>query len=476
MNKKWETYTRGTVPLYRIDFFDAVQKAALEYGKKSFCSVLYAHENGKTWWNWSKEGADEWGKNLMNTLNDKKKRNAHYKRYDSYYQRAIKASEKIRAKNLSNLNNKKITGLYDFLEKETDPAMGMPTIDLDVFDMFFERYLQNRIREKLDKNNIRVSDKEFSDIYNDLSIPVYKSYVYKEEEAIASAASKKEAKEKDIKKIYDAFWWTSLGWENVVPKDIKYFEKEVGEYSKKNTSNTGGMLSLVSKTRKQIINKYKLGKDIKDLLEIFDKFVCFHDLRKETQCRTIWSFNLLLKEVSKRFDIKDEKSEWYLRKDIVRILSGKKINSKEINKRQRSILVIAEKSGVKIFSGAEATKRREKELEEEIEDTSELKGMGVGGGIVKARVKVCNGIRDAREKLKSGDILVTGMTTPDYVPVMKVASAIITDEGGITCHAAIVSRELKKPCIVGTKIATKILKDGDLVEVDADKGVVKILK
>jgi len=59
---------------------------------------------------------------------------------------------------------------------------------------------------------------------------------------------------------------------------------------------------------------------------------------------------------------------------------------------------------------------------------------------------------------------------------MKEAGAIITDEGGITCHAAIVSRELGIPCIIGTKIATKVLKDGDIVEVDAGKGVVKIIK
>lgn len=68
------------------------------------------------------------------------------------------------------------------------------------------------------------------------------------------------------------------------------------------------------------------------------------------------------------------------------------------------------------------------------------------------------------------------MTNPDYVPAMRKASAFITDEGGILCHAAIVSREMKKPCIVGTKFATQILKDGDLVEVDADIGTVKILK
>ena len=76
-------------------------------------------------------------------------------------------------------------------------------------------------------------------------------------------------------------------------------------------------------------------------------------------------------------------------------------------------------------------------------------------------------------KVKLGDILVAKMTRPDYVPAMRRAAAIVTNEGGMTCHAAIVSRELGIPCIVGTKIATKVLKDGDLVEVDAEKGIVK---
>ena len=61
----------------------------------------------------------------------------------------------------------------------------------------------------------------------------------------------------------------------------------------------------------------------------------------------------------------------------------------------------------------------------------------------------------------------------NIVPYLKNASAIATDEGGLTCHAAIISRELKIPCIIGTKISTKVLKDGDLVEVDAEKGVVR---
>ena len=79
-------------------------------------------------------------------------------------------------------------------------------------------------------------------------------------------------------------------------------------------------------------------------------------------------------------------------------------------------------------------------------------------------------------KMQQGDILVSTATTPSIVPAMKKASAIVTDEGSLTCHAAIVSRELEITCVIGTKNASKILKDGMRVEVDADKGIVRILK
>ena len=72
--------------------------------------------------------------------------------------------------------------------------------------------------------------------------------------------------------------------------------------------------------------------------------------------------------------------------------------------------------------------------------------------------------------------MITEMTTPEFVPFLKKVNGIVTNEGGITCHASIVARELKKPCIIGTKIATQVLHDGDMVEVDADHGFIKILK
>jgi len=108
-------------------------------------------------------------------------------------------------------------------------------------------------------------------------------------------------------------------------------------------------------------------------------------------------------------------------------------------------------------------------------DVREIKGNPASKGLAKGKVQVIS-LKNQISELQEGEILVTEMTNPDYVPAMQKAAAIVTDEGGITCHAAIVSRELGKPCVIGTKIATKALKNGDLVEVDANKGVVRKLQ
>lgn len=108
-------------------------------------------------------------------------------------------------------------------------------------------------------------------------------------------------------------------------------------------------------------------------------------------------------------------------------------------------------------------------------EVSELRGTPASPGSIRGKVKVI--VSESKfSKMNKGDILVSGMTRPEYIPVIGKAAGIITDEGGLTCHAAIVSREMKIPCIVGAKIATHVLKDGDEIELDANKGLIKILK
>ncbi|HET6398030.1 MAG TPA: phosphoenolpyruvate synthase, partial [Candidatus Thermoplasmatota archaeon] len=101
-----------------------------------------------------------------------------------------------------------------------------------------------------------------------------------------------------------------------------------------------------------------------------------------------------------------------------------------------------------------------------------LKGLAAGPGLCVGEAKVVLTPQDAAASLRPGDILVTGMTNPDWVPYMKIAGAIVTDDGGVTCHAAIVSREMGIPCIVGTRNATKAMRHGSTYTVDAKQGIV----
>jgi len=119
-------------------------------------------------------------------------------------------------------------------------------------------------------------------------------------------------------------------------------------------------------------------------------------------------------------------------------------------------------------------KKEEEKVEEKAEETGKVlvRGVPASPGVASGRVKVALTVEEAAKKMEKGDILVTKMTDPDWVPYMKIASAIVTDEGGMTAHAAIVARELGIPAVVGTGNATEVLKDNMVVTVDGSRGVV----
>jgi len=98
-------------------------------------------------------------------------------------------------------------------------------------------------------------------------------------------------------------------------------------------------------------------------------------------------------------------------------------------------------------------------------------GKVASNGLVVGTARVILSPEDAN-RLKRGEILVTTMTTPDYSMAISRAAAIVTDEGGVTCHAAIISRELGIPCIIGTENATKLVKDGEELKVEANVGAI----
>ncbi len=157
--------------------------------------------------------------------------------------------------------------------------------------------------------------------------------------------------------------------------------------------------------------------------------------------------------------------------------SNSKVNRNVIRllNRRKFAVIWHKNEKLKIFWGAEAKIFFNSKIKEEKIEVNEIIGTPIFEGKLKGVVKIIKSIKDF-SKVKNGNILVTSDTTPDFVPLFKKVAGIITDEGGVICHAAIVAREMKIPCVVGTKVATKFLKDNDLVELDAREGIIKKIK
>ena len=154
--------------------------------------------------------------------------------------------------------------------------------------------------------------------------------------------------------------------------------------------------------------------------------------------------------------------------------TGKLPSKKELEKRFKLCVIFFEKGKYQLSVNKEAV-MAEKMVHNSFFEDKELKGTCAYPGKVTGRVKIVfdpSKIKDFKE----GDILVTPMTRPEYLNLVKKSAGFITDAGGMLSHAAITARELKKPCVVGTQVSTKKLKDGDVVEVDAGKGVINILR
>jgi len=228
----------------------------------------------------------------------------------------------------------------------------------------------------------------------------------------------------------------------------------------------------------QLVKKIKFTAQEKNIINIAKRLVYLKDLKDDFRRQGTFYTQPLFYQIAERIGGSVDDVSYLLQEEVEDLLGKNKKLPKIIVRERKKGFVIYYDSTKKIRcqSGNDIDIMIKKfSLAFEKEFMQEIKGKSASIGKVKGKVTIVKSVLDLH-KVKKGDVLVAITTHPDYVLAMQKAKAIVTDEGGITCHAAIVSRELKKPCIVGTKIATKVLKDGDLVEVNADKGVVKIIK
>jgi phosphoenolpyruvate synthase/pyruvate phosphate dikinase len=184
----------------------------------------------------------------------------------------------------------------------------------------------------------------------------------------------------------------------------------------------------------------------------------------------------LLEELAERKKIGYEELTLYSRKELTLFIRSKRrVTPKEIARRRKRVFLAFEKGrDTKMFYGDDARTMLKAALGKR--EKGEIKGMVAStGGFKKITGKARVIFKPDKEEFRDGEILVTSMTRIEFVPLMRHAKAIVTDEGGIACHAAIVSRELGIPCIIGTKNATRMIRNGNDVELDLKTGEIKIV-
>ena len=213
--------------------------------------------------------------------------------------------------------------------------------------------------------------------------------------------------------------------------------------------------------------------DASELLEVLRVTATVQDVRKAYSLMWVSGAHRLLAEYARRKGLELNDLVFGFWDEIW----SEDISPSEFAGRKEFFVAFFGREDRQVIHGEQAN-RLQSDLDKYVigaaDGAKEVRGTPASGGKIRGRVCVVTNISHFN-KMMPGDILVSVMTRPEYLPLMKLASAFVTDEGGLTCHAAIVAREMGKPCVIGTKNASKVLKDGDMVEVDANHGVVKFI-
>jgi phosphohistidine swiveling domain-containing protein len=229
--------------------------------------------------------------------------------------------------------------------------------------------------------------------------------------------------------------------------------------------------------KQKLIKKLKISKNDQQLFDIASEIIYLKAYRKDCWFFGCFVMERIHKEIAKRLNLSLKQVRFMAHWEVPLALKKGNFSEQILNERIRFCVYYQKNLKGIIYIGKRARQFLSKlNIEKEvIKEVNELSGTSACPGKVKGTIKIINQ-PEQMGKMNQGDIMIAHTTFPSLVPAMKKAAAIITDDGGITCHAAIVARELKTPCVVGTKIVTKVLKDGDRVEVDAERGIVRKIK
>jgi phosphohistidine swiveling domain-containing protein len=217
----------------------------------------------------------------------------------------------------------------------------------------------------------------------------------------------------------------------------------------------------------------RFSREEKEWFDLHEDFVFFRTFRTERSYEALYYLERYLDSLERARGLEEHELSFFTRGELEEFLnSGNRIAPGLLSDRRQDFVLSLHGGDARLPAGEEARRWIRENLETAAPAESRTRGLVAYRGSAVGRARVLRSAAE-QDRVEEGDILIVPMTTPDYFPSMKKAAAFVTDEGGVICHAAIVARELKKPCVIGTRNATSIFKDGDLVEVDALTGVVQ---
>lgn len=284
--------------------------------------------------------------------------------------------------------------------------------------------------------------------------------------------------EEDIATHREKYHWIHNNYTRVEKESIEYFRNRLKDMQQKGSeyiNTTIHTLESYAETKKQHIAEIEEAQVFSNedftKLRMIGVVSLVMDRRKACNLMGNYWIGLYAQYIAEKTNTPYEDVVFLIPSEVEQLLAGTSITTFPIAERKEECTLFCTYDEMYVVSGEEAKEIRELVDPSYVDETGIVSGNTAYPGTVTGTAKV---LTYATEKeVTEEDILITGMTRPDFVPLMKKAKAIITDQGGITCHAAIIARELKKPCIIGTKVATKAFKDGDIIEVNADEGIIR---
>jgi phosphohistidine swiveling domain-containing protein len=315
--------------------------------------------------------------------------------------------------------------------------------------------------------------------FNKLITAPEKSFLQREEEDLLKIALEKGLDKSAIEEHTQKYIWVPFDY-GANHYDQEHFLSELKTLLKQSKEELicrynalRNFTENIKKEQAEIIKQYALSENTYNLFKVVQHSHFLIDYKKELFTKLHWYCEVIFKEIAKRWDFDVTYVRYAFPEEVEKFLNHGGVDQQKIIDRYKNHAYIAKENGTFEFLDNPVQFiddfLREYEKKEEKE---EIRGKVAQPGKVSGKVRIILNAKNCNT-ICQGEILITAMTSPDFMVAVKRAAAIVTDEGGITCHAAIVSRELGIPCVIGTKVATKAFKDGDLVEVDANHGVVK---